>query len=726
MKMPNYGRNNVLVYFLLFLMIASGIAVPVLLNNDTSNRLKYYSSLFKEGELAEDDVFADNSFIFTDEKMTETLKMEASAAIPPVFYYHRSETLSNVQRRRNFTDALLAGNIDEAFTYLNPGTKISEPIRRALSGMNYRSVSRLLSVLEEIHTNLLNRGLYDYSELVDQATSKGYSTITLKSYMNSDGSFTYNVVNVTDCLTYFSMISHGMDIINTYSIELDPTDIMILAELIPALLVPNVRFNAIETVERKIEAENSIKPVSIPINKGDMLILKDSVISEKDVAIIKAMAKNSVRNSYLEVIGVLIFLIIISLACFIYISDCLSDEKFRRTEFCVLVMISIIVSIIGAYFLFPNVLGFETYAPQCYLPFFFAPMFILFTTGRRDLAFTTALLIAVYSSFFPFVAFKVLPFVLIVNVACILITKFVTGRLDMMLQWLSMAGIGVVAVFLSIIIGAQDLQNFVKTSVALIANISLCYVLVLLILPILEKLLNLPTYFRLKELAFTESPTLSRLSATCPGTYSHSKSVAELAGRAAAAIGAKELLTRVGGLYHDIGKIDHPEYFTENQTEGNKHDEIKPSLSVAIIKSHVKLGVEKAREIGLPPEVIDLISEHHGNDVIRFFYNEAVQSGADVSKSDYSYSGAEIPSSKEAGILMLADSVEAASRSMKGASPAAIDKLIHKIFMQKMENHQLDNCPLSMRDLDEIFHSFAGTIIGQTHSRVEYPDEEKK
>ena len=156
-------------------------------------------------------------------------------------------------------------------------------------------------------------------------------------------------------------------------------------------------------------------------------------------------------------------------------------------------------------------------------------------------------------------------------------------------------------------------------------NITASLILVQAFVPLMEYLFNIPTAYRLNELASTDSPILERLGAVAQGTYNHSRNVSELAYQAAKAIGANAMLARVGGVYHDIGKVDHPEYFVENQGTENKHDDIKASLSVAVIKSHVKLGLEKGREAGLPQEVLDIISQHHGNDIIQYFYSEAAR-----------------------------------------------------------------------------------------------------
>jgi putative nucleotidyltransferase with HDIG domain len=220
------------------------------------------------------------------------------------------------------------------------------------------------------------------------------------------------------------------------------------------------------------------------------------------------------------------------------------------------------------------------------------------------------------------------------------------------------------------------------------------------------------------------SKTLKRMAVMARGTYSHSVAVADLSESACEAIGANHLLARVGAYYHDIGKIDQPEYFIENQNGDNKHDELKPSLSAVVIKSHVKVGIEKAKEIGLPQEVIDILAQHHGSDVISYFYREALinnEKGSKISPEDFSYNGTP-PMTKEAAVVMLADSVDAVSRTLKQPTTTKLDKIIWKIIMEKIEHKQLIYCDLSLKELEIIKNSFIMILTGRFHTRIEYPE----
>jgi len=253
----------------------------------------------------------------------------------------------------------------------------------------------------------------------------------------------------------------------------------------------------------------------------------------------------------------------------------------------------------------------------------------------------------------------------------------------------------------------------------------ICGMLTIGFLPPLEHALNAVTPFRLMELSDLNAPILRKLFTTAPGTYSHSLMVANLAEQACQDIGANALLARVGAYYHDIGKMENPDYFVENQTDHNRHDEIAPRLSATIIRSHVKLGVEKAQSLGLPKDVISIIAEHHGNSIISWFYNKATEQEVTVSSEDFSYPG-NPPRSKESAIVMLADITEAAVRTLNKPTAGKIDKFIQQLFEAKIDHGQLSESDLSFRDLEIIKKSFVRVLAGYYHARIEYPKQKEE
>lgn len=247
------------------------------------------------------------------------------------------------------------------------------------------------------------------------------------------------------------------------------------------------------------------------------------------------------------------------------------------------------------------------------------------------------------------------------------------------------------------------------------------------LLPIFESVFDVTTDITLLELSDLNHPLLKRLSLEAPGTYHHSIIVGNLAEAGAKAIGANTLLARVGAYYHDIGKVEKPEYFVENQMGAkSKHERLTPSMSALILESHVKEGAEMAEEVNLPQAVIDFIRQHHGTTVMSYFYNKALEQGAGQDlKDEYRYPGPK-PRSKETAIVMLADAVEAAARTLEDPKPARIKSLIKKIIDSKLQAGELSDSNLTFKDLSAVEQAFLPVLISIFHPRVEYPEPAEK
>lgn len=252
------------------------------------------------------------------------------------------------------------------------------------------------------------------------------------------------------------------------------------------------------------------------------------------------------------------------------------------------------------------------------------------------------------------------------------------------------------------------------------------------IIPLLETVFNITTDSRLLELASGDHPLLRELSIRAPGTYHHSVMMGNLAEAGAKAIGANPLLARVMALYHDIGKMVKPQYFVENQSGENRHDHLTPSLSVKVIQSHIKDGLELAREYKLGDPILEAISEHQGTSLLQFFYNKALNEAAKrpggdaVVEAEFRYPGPR-PQSPESGILMMADAVEAAARTLRNPSPAQIQALVRRLTRAKIEDGQLDECKLTLRQLAQVEEAFVRVLtLGFYHRRIEYPEQVRR
>ncbi len=248
--------------------------------------------------------------------------------------------------------------------------------------------------------------------------------------------------------------------------------------------------------------------------------------------------------------------------------------------------------------------------------------------------------------------------------------------------------------------------------------------LVSLVLPLIEYIFTITTDISLIELLDLEQPLMHNLMISAPGTYHHSIIVGNLAEAASEAVGANPLLARVTACYHDIGKIRMPEYFVENQSNiTNRHEKLMPHMSSMILIAHVKEGVELARQYKLPKHIVDIIQQHHGTSLITFFYQKALEQTKDVLplQEDYRYPGPK-PQTRVAAIVMMADAVEAASRSLAEPTPARISALVDKIINHIFLDGQIDECELTLKDISEIKERFTYILTGIFHRRIEYPE----
>ena len=267
------------------------------------------------------------------------------------------------------------------------------------------------------------------------------------------------------------------------------------------------------------------------------------------------------------------------------------------------------------------------------------------------------------------------------------------------------------------------MTNIMETELYAVGGGLLSGVLTMSLQPVFETLFRLPTPSKLLDLCNPNQPLLRRLQIEAPGTYHHSLIVSNLAEAAAERIGANQYLARAAGYYHDIGKLKRPQYFKENQGGSNPHDHLDPYVSSAILTSHTRDGYQMALKEKMPQEVADIILCHHGDTPVMYFYHKALQmsNGSPVDMAEFRYEGPR-PSTRESAIVMLADTIEAAVRSMPDPTPKAINQFIERLVRGKLEDGQLSDSPITLRDIDEICSAFTGVLRGVFHERIEYPN----
>jgi len=504
-------------------------------------------------------------------------------------------------------------------------------------------------------------------------------------------------------------------------IDLPPAYRNTIGKIASVFLRPNVFFNSVETEKLKIEEIQKVRPVLNTLKKGAIVLRRGEEITEENYPKLQAVTLYTSNFNLKAIAGIGIFLLLL-----LYLSIIPFMNEWNRVDFRnYLILLSFVGFTVAYSYLITLIKGIPHHiifgllvptagitltAEVLYkrkLSFTLAivlPIFLLLISGNDPYTFIFSLgsgLVAIYSVRNAEKRSDILKsslFIVVVNgliLSAIGLLKELNSR-----EFLSLltwgAGNGIVSVILSL--GT---------------------------VPFFEILFNIPTNFRLLELTDLNAPMLKKLQLEAPGTYHHSINLSNMAETAARYIKANPLMVRVAALYHDIGKIPNAEYYIENNQGENKHDLLKPSLSNSILKAHVKMGVDMAKGLKLPKEVIDVIAQHHGTSLMKYFYHQALKNeeeGFEVDKKDYHYLGPK-PQTREAAIVMLADAVEAASRTLKNPSAKRIEEFVNGIIESKFREGQLNESRLTLRGLMKISIAFKRYLTGLFHSRIEYPDD---
>lgn len=717
-RQDNFAQRSIAIG-LIVLVIGTAFLIPLLPHMSSSAQAISY----QVGQLAEDDIYALRDFTFIDEEQTEQMRVAAEREVLPIASINLRLTSLSYERLDIFTKLFLQDSAKrESNLYTFLGTEDLADQRNLLPRLfllNDQELSYYLATLNETASMVLSRGLMDpvnYARLVED----GYESYRLE--MGSD-STRGEIDSLDDVLTKENLDHLLFAYLRGYIRQQNTFQPQLIIDTLVLLLEDNLIYDEAKTLSLRSQARDKVDEVLLEIQKNTKIVSKDTPLTPTQVMMLEGMHEYAFPYTFTQLFARLIFIVMATLVgshTFLLFAQ----GHFRSYLFLILALSVLLLSI-----LLLGIIG--TFAPSVlldsYLPVLLGPLFILQITDKKRLAFITSLMISCYVTLLP--SSSMMTFFFSIATGSLVLWTFQSAqrRIDTLSNWLYGSITTSFAALVTSMIVRLDPHLYVPLVVGMIVNVTISMILIEVVVPLFERLLNIPTAYRLMEISSEENPLLERMAQVAQGSYTHSRHVAELAYVAAKSVGANPLLARVGALFHDVGKSDHPEYFIENQSEENKHDDITPSLSVAIIKSHVKVGVEKGREAGLPQEVLDIIAQHHGNDVIIYFYNEAKKEaekqGGEVSKEDYSYNG-EVPQTKEAAVVMLADVVEAATRTMKKPSHTKYQKQIRNLIMTKIENGQLKNSGLSLTDLDRIEEVFVQQIMGRDHHRIEYPQED--
>ncbi len=495
--------------------------------------------------------------------------------------------------------------------------------------------------------------------------------------------------------------------------------------LLSAFAEENCFFDERETETKKKKAMEEIEEVARKLVKGQVVVRKGDIIDEEMLTKITAIGESALTVNFNSIAGTAMLLSIVYVLAFFLLSPRFSGKSFSMNE---------IYFLIGAALVYVVVASFSVQFPweskwipiSVLLPTAVFTILVSLIISTRVAILFTVLLSLLGLPIFGMDLFAFL-FIFLSGTAGCAVVMSVERRIDLIKAGIFLSLYNcIILLMLGFLKSFQAISFLYALGWGIGSGFS-CSILSLGFMPILEHMMNASTRFRLMELSDLNSPIFKKMLSLAPGTYNHSIMVANLAESACTRIGANALLARVGGYYHDIGKIEQARYFIENQRELNLHDDLKPSLSAAVIKSHVKVGVEKGKEQKLPKEVIDIIAQHHGKALISYFYQRALDSEKNekVSSDDYTYTG-EWPKTKEAAVVMLADAAEASSRTLTSPSVAKLEKFLWSIIMDKFNSGELNKSNLTFNELDEIRDTFVHVIAGYFHSRIEYPNQKEE
>lgn len=733
-----------------YILFGLCVIISVLLFPNILNRPKKYQL----GDVAERDIKASREFLVEDDKLTEKNRQEAAKEVLPVYDFDPTATSLVARIREAFEQG--RAYLAEVFSSVEDPERTGGNIRNtpskdidALKGQFFETLdispddnlfarlvengfsSKSAETTISLMVNVLKNGVVSNKKMLMNHSGKG---ITLHNIHTGKENRLTELDRFNDLSTAMGLLKQRSRDLNTsgMSEELSEASLKLAAMLIK----PNVTFNKRETELRKDLARESVKPFYFIVKKGEMLVREGERITPEHLLKLSEQYKLLEREEMLgraPAMAVLIGFLIAAMYLAGLMTGRSTKAETRDFLFNAVTLLVIFLVVMASNFVFEEIArGFH----------FFAPRALLFVMPVAS----GAMLISVFQGIRVAASFS-----LIVSVLASLV---VGGQVEFFIYF-----------FISSLVGAYGVRNcrerglFIKTGLkvglsnsvlalsiealsgsfysveALIALASafiggiLVGVIATGLLPLIEMSFGYTTDIKLLELANLDQPLLRELMVQAPGTHHHSVIVSNLVEASAQAVDANPLLAKVAAYYHDIGKIKKPLYFIENQANcANKHEKLAPSMSSLILISHIKDGVELAKKHKLGREIIDIIQQHHGTTLITYFYEKAKEQGGKkggkthrVKEEDFRYPGPK-PQTKEAALVLLADVVEAASRTLVDPTAARIQGMVQKIINKVFSDGQLNECELTLKDFHEIAKSFNKTLSGIFHHRLEYPE----
>ncbi len=701
------GLNSVLIA--IFTVLFFGLSLWMIAKPYFGVRYNY-----KIGDIVQEDIVSPRNITYINVKETEKRINEVKNRVPAVFDYKEGINKDVLNNLNNFLASLEMEDTDAVSMKYGISPQVIRILKKYMKIDNYRE--KIVSIAEDI----MLVGLSDLTR--DELNRYKNGGLLLRRIRESE--IVQEKVDVNKIIASDEIEIAIEKYIKNNFIKFDLQELKATAIVLRKLLAPNIFYNETESKHLLDEEISKVQPVYNTIKKGAVVIRRGEEIDSSNYPKLKAITQYTNRFNVRAISGIgIILLFIVGLT--IYAFKTWSNGEFERNYFIFLsfflaaVVYSYLITLIKN---LPAYMTFGVLVPTAGL--------VMISEILFKKRFSSLLAISV-----PIVLLLISgndPYTLIFSMASGMVSLFAVEkaekRIDLLKSSVYVVGANVlilVAIGLLKELNARDMLALLLWGAG---NGVVSIVLTLGIIPFFEILLNIPTNFRLLELADLNNPIMKKMQIEAPGTYYHSINVANMAENAARYIRANPLLVRVAALYHDIGKIPNAEYFIENNRGVNKHDFLKPSLSNSILKAHIKMGVEMAKELKLPREVIEIIEQHHGTSLMKYFYHQALMEKNnrydEIDKSEYRYPGPK-PQTREAAIVMLADAVEAASRTLVNPSAKRIEQMVKDIIESKFRDGQLNESSLTLRGLMKITVVFTKYLTGLFHTRIEYPDDRK-
>jgi putative nucleotidyltransferase with HDIG domain len=654
---------------------------------------------YEVGSVAQEDIYAPRNATYEDPVATEQARQEAADRAPEIYREDERIPVRVVEEARSFFAEVREIRDSEA--------PVEEKIRRLTEVSPFylpEITARSLVFLEDEQVG-------DAERFVIENLRELYSSTAVADDGVSD--IPASVITLSEARLRLSDAAR-----RDASGELGA----VVDVLSRGFLEPNYVIDRQATQEARERATSRVSPVTGSVQQGERVVARGEVIDREDLARLRALSLVQSGNSWTVPLGVGL-VVAAEMGVAGYFLERFG-QRILRTNALIRVILAaslmILFTLLARAFI---TLSFNPYLTPL------AGLSILGTIllGPR-LMFLMVVVTSINVGIIAGNDFFLTAALLISSGFAIYTVVRVNSRTQLLRAGLFIALVAAIVTFAVSLIGGASFGIALAQGALGLGNGLLSLMLAMVLLPLLENAFNLLTPMKLLELSDPGRPLLQKLLRKAPGTFSHSMQVGNLAENAAERIGADALLARVGAYYHDIGKLEHPTYYIENQFSGvNPHQSLSPALSARVIKRHIRDGLEIGRAWDLPQEILDLIAQHHGTTRIEYFYRKALEEavgGETVREEDFRYDYGK-PRSKEAGILMIADSVEATVKALQKPTPKRIEDVVSDTIKHKLDDGQFDECQLTMREIRQVGEAIREALIGFLGPRIEYPAEKK-